>query len=95
METIDVIQVGDSAQVLTAEDLLAKFQETIADAPAPAPEEGDPNQMPLATFIEEFGEGLLGQVRSQNPAVYDPAIDETSVTWRQRQAVLDGLKRKP
>ena len=95
METIDVIQVGDSAQVLTAEDLLAKFQETIADAQAPAPEEGDPNQMALATFIDEFGEGLLGQVRAQNPAVYDPAIDEASPAWKQRQAVLDGLKRKP
>ena len=51
--------------------------------------------MALNDFIEEFGEGLLEQVRAQNPAVYDPARDELTDTWRERQAVLDGLKRAP
>ncbi len=55
----------------------------------------DGRNMSLAAFIDEFGEGLLAQVRSQNPPVYDPVLDEVSETHRQRQAVLDGLKRKP
>jgi SNF2 family DNA or RNA helicase len=51
--------------------------------------------MALTQFIEDFGDGLLEQVKSQNPPIYDPAIDEQSPIWRQRQAILDGLKRQP
>ena len=51
--------------------------------------------LPLTEFIESFGDGLLAQVRSQNPPVYDPVIEERLDTWRSRQAMLDGLKRKP
>ncbi len=57
--------------------------------------DGDDQHLALADFIESFGEGLLHQVRSQNPPVYDPAIEEGSPAWQQRQALLDGLKRKP
>lgn len=51
--------------------------------------------MALPAFIDEFGDGLLGQVRMQNPPVYDPAREEGSRVWQARQAVLDGLKRRP
>ena len=51
--------------------------------------------LPLTEFIESFGDGLLAQVRSQNPPVYDPVIEERLDTWKSRQAMLDGLKRKP
>ena len=52
-------------------------------------------QLALAQFIEEFGDGLLEQVKSQNPPVFDPAIDERTTLWNARQAILDGLKRQP
>lgn len=52
------------------------------------------NQMSLATFIDEFGEGLLNQVRSQNPAVFDTAVDPFTLVYAQRQAVLQSLKRQ-
>ncbi|WP_284427452.1 DEAD/DEAH box helicase [Acidovorax sp. SUPP1855] len=51
--------------------------------------------MALANFIEEFGDGLLAQVRSQNPPIYDPARDEGQGAWQARQSILDSLKRKP
>lgn len=52
-------------------------------------------KLTLPEFIEEFGEGLLGQVREQNPPVYDPDCDGASSAWQERQAIMDGLKRKP
>jgi hypothetical protein len=61
----------------------------LADAAAPG------THMPLATFIEQFGDGLLEQVRSQNPPVYDPQRDRLDPAWNRRQVILDGLKRKP
>ena len=51
--------------------------------------------MALADFIDAFGDGLLAQVRSQNPPVYDPEIEEGMADWKARQSLLDGLKRKP
>jgi SNF2 family DNA or RNA helicase len=53
------------------------------------------DNMKLADFIDEFGEGLLSQVKSQNPAVYDPEIDEGTALHQQRQTIMDGLKRRP
>ncbi|GKS86997.1 DEAD/DEAH box helicase [Acidovorax sp. SUPP1855] len=65
-----------------------------ADAAQPLTQDGFDN-MALANFIEEFGDGLLAQVRSQNPPIYDPARDEGQGAWQARQSILDSLKRKP
>lgn len=51
--------------------------------------------MALPEFIDEFGDGLLEQVRRQNPPIYDPCRDEADHTWQERQAILDSLKRRP
>ena len=51
--------------------------------------------LPLGDFIREFGQGLLDQVRSQNPPVYLPQRDQLSEAWLARQQILDNLKRKP
>lgn len=55
----------------------------------------DDRHMPLANFIDQFGEGLLEQVRRQNPPIYDPDLDTQTPVWRARQHVLDNLTRKP
>ncbi len=55
----------------------------------------DGASMTLASFIEAFGDGLLEQVRSQNPPIYDPLRERLDPVWQQRQAILDGLKRIP
>ena len=49
----------------------------------------DPSVIPLADFIEQFGDGLLDAVRKQNPPVYDGTAHPA------RDSVLDALKRKP
>lgn len=68
-------------------------------APAEAGQEsdarGDGSNMSLASFIEQFGDGLLEQVRCQNPPIYDPQVDRLQSIWQTRQSILDGLKRKP
>ena len=68
-------------------------------APAEAGQEsdarGDGSNMSLASFIEQFGDGLLEQVRCQNPPIYDPQVDRLQSIWQTRQSMLDGLKRKP
>lgn len=58
-------------------------------------QDADDRHMPLATFIDQFGEGLLEQVRRQNPPIYDPDLDTQTPVWRARQHVLDNLTRKP
>lgn len=58
-------------------------------------QDADDRHMPLATFIDQFGEGLLEQVRRQNPPIYDPDLDAQTPVWRSRQNVLDNLSRKP
>lgn len=58
-------------------------------------QDADDRHMPLATFIDQFGEGLLEQVRRQNPPIYDPDLDAQTPVWRSRQNVLDHLSRKP
>ncbi|MHB9703878.1 SNF2-related protein [Alcaligenes aquatilis] len=55
----------------------------------------DDLHMPLANFIDQFGEGLLEQVRRQNPPIYDPDLDTQTPVWRARQHVLDNLNRQP
>ena len=45
--------------------------------------------IPLTRFIEEFGDGLLDAVQSQNPAVYSGRSDP------YRESVMDGLLRQP
>jgi hypothetical protein len=76
------------------------FEAVPLDAITGAGEDGESgkdtsNQMSLATFIDEFGEGLLSQVRSQNPAVFDVDVDQSTPAYVQRQAVLQSLKRQP
>lgn len=51
--------------------------------------------LPLGDFIREFGQGLLDQVRTQNPPVYLPQRDQLSEAWLARQQILNNLKRKP
>lgn len=58
-------------------------------------QDADDRHMPLANFIDQFGEGLLEQVRRQNPPIYDPDLDTQTPVWRARQHVLDNLNRKP
>ncbi len=58
-------------------------------------QDADDLHMPLATFIDQFGEGLLEQVRRQNPPIYDPDLDTQTPVWRARQHVLDNLTRQP
>ncbi len=65
----------------------------VVDMPAPPADvlEASTNAGPinLVDFINEFGAGLLQQVRSQNPPIYDGKQLPT------RNAVMDALKRKP
>ncbi len=58
-------------------------------------QDADDRHMPLANFIDQFGEGLLEQVRRQNPPIYDPDLDTQTPVWRARQHVLDNLTRTP
>lgn len=51
--------------------------------------DGGASAISLSAFIEEFGDGLLEQVRSQNPPIY------TGVRHPGWDAILDELKRKP
>ena len=54
----------------------------------PVQADGGASAISLSAFIEEFGDGLLEQVRSQNPPIY------TGVRHPGWDAILDGLKRK-
>ena len=45
--------------------------------------------LPLTRFIEEFGDGLLDAVQSQNPAVYSGRSDP------RRESVMESLLRQP
>lgn len=58
-------------------------------------QDADELHMPLANFIDQFGEGLLEQVRRQNPPIYDPDLDTQTPVWCARQHVLDNLTRQP
>lgn len=53
------------------------------------PEEESHQQIPLAQFIQDFGEGLMAAVAQQNPPIYDGSPNP------QWEAVMDGLKRQP
>ena len=57
--------------------------------------EGFGESMKLTEFIDEFGDGLLSQVKSQNPAIYDPELDEGTPEYQRRKAIMYGLKRQP
>lgn len=83
------IEPGTALQALATIDLAP------AEVGEGLDQESDGNNMSLATFIEQFGDGLLEQVRSQNPPIYDPQLDKLQPIWQSRQAILDGLKRKP
>lgn len=71
---------------------VAKTSPDTAEAPV---EEGDGKSLSMAQFIEDFGDGLLEQVKYQNPPIYDTEVDKTTAVWAERQAIMDGLKRKP
>lgn len=60
-----------------------------------ATEAEDSTNLAMADFIEQFGDGLLEQIRCQNPPIYDPALNQKSATWHERQTIMDGMKRKP
>ena len=100
MPELEMISVGETTESLVRIDLNGLDQEpseaeASANAEGQPAEQPDPNLLPLQQFIEEFGDGLLEQVKQQNPAIYDPALDQQSQVWQQRQAIMDGLKRKP
>ena len=83
METIEI-----TPEILAQYDAASAVPVELAGA-------DQPPQLSLAEFIDSFGDGLLAQVRSQNPPIYDPAIEEERSSWRHHQVMLDGLKRKP
>lgn len=53
------------------------------------PEDSGASSVSLVDFIGEFGAGLLSQVRSQNPPIYD---GKQNPRWN---AALESLKRRP
>lgn len=72
--------------------MTTETQEDLQVVDGPAVQGEEPTQgevMSLVDFINEFGDGLLGQVRSQNPPVDDGRRDPT------RDKVIMGLKRRP
>ena len=50
---------------------------------------GDPASIPLAEFVNDFGDSLLEAVSKQNPPVFDGELDP------EREAIMDGFKRSP
>jgi len=48
-----------------------------------------PNLIPLTQFIQDFGEGLMAAVATQNPPIYDGTPNPV---W---EAVMNSLKRQP
>ena len=59
-------------------------------SPVEAPQDATQNDViGLVDFITDFGAGLLQQVRSQNPPIYDGLQDPA------RNAALATLKRRP
>lgn len=61
----------------------------VIDDVEPEEEFVESNVIPLADFIQDFGDGLLEAVQRQNPPVYSGEINEA------RQHVMNGLLRKP
>ena len=45
-------------------------------------------QVSLVQFIDEFGDGLLNQVKSQNPAIFDPEMHGQECIYQRRQAFM-------
>ena len=86
---------GEAPAVIAEEMGLAEAEK--AEAASPAEEHGChvSEKLTLTEFIDEFGEGLLEQVKLQNPPVYDSARDGASAVWQERQAIMEGLKRAP
>lgn len=74
-----------SAVIEAVEDTIT----TIEDAIPAEPE--NPGIIPLTTFIQEFGEGLLEAVQRQNPPVYAGERDNCT----DREAIMLALKRVP
>jgi len=86
MEIIETTGLADAIVLDEAAEGAAPPESAASEAGA---------HMALAELIESCGADLLTQVRSQNPPVYDPAIEEGTPNWLAHQAILDGLKRKP
>ena len=91
-DTIESEAIDDASRATIQDD--ADADETAA-ATQPGMVGNADEVLPLAAFIREFGQGLLDQVRSQNPPVYEPTRDRESAVWQSRKAVLDTLRRKP
>lgn len=93
-----VIEPGtslDTRAIMPTTSAAGQILEPGVDLIENTPAVEDDTHMALASFIEQFGEGLLEQVRSQNPPIYDPRLDKLTPTWQKRQTVLDALKRQP
>ena len=65
-------------------DVSAEFTEATLST-----DDTPPNLIPLAQFIQDFGEGLMAAVATQNPPIYDGTPNPA---W---EVVMDSLKRQP
>lgn len=86
---------ADAAAQITSVERPDGMIELIVDGESNTGQPVDDSRMALTDFIDAFGDGLLEQVKAQNPAVYDPARDAGTKTWQQRQVVMNALKRRP
>ena len=65
-------------------DVSAEFTEATLST-----DDTPPNLIPLTQFIQDFGEGLMAAVATQNPPIYDGTPNPV---W---EAVMNSLKRQP
>ena len=85
--------MSDTTTLDSATDAdLAVLDDTVEESTPVGPTS---DQVSLSQFIDEFGDGLLSQVKSQNPAVFDPELEKQGEVYQRRQAFMDALKRKP
>lgn len=88
MSDTTTLEKAPEADLVVLEDADGDDRDSAAAAAS-----GD--QVSLSQFIDEFGDGLLSQVKSQNPAVFDPELEKQGEVYRCRQAFMEALKRKP
>lgn len=88
MSDATTLENASEADLAVLDDVGASDDESAASGST-----GD--QVTLSQFIDEFGDGLLSQVKSQNPAVFDPELESQGDVYQRRHAFMDALKRKP
>lgn len=49
----------------------------------------------LGEFMRAFGGDMLEQAKASNPPVYLPSVDRLQPAWQARDAIMQGLRRKP